>query len=106
MCRYDGIEFAPSSDFDTLPVDIVNVSFSDSLGKLWFGFNNGEVWAYDGNYFTPYIIEKDRSFSISGIHADVDRFLRSLLAACPLSFHRLSEAVAFAIHLRDVTVVC
>ena len=40
LCRYDGIEFTSGSVFDTLPVDVVNVSFADNLGKLWFGFND------------------------------------------------------------------
>ena len=67
LCRYDGFEFVSSNSFDTLPNDVVNVSYSDSLGKLWFGFNNGEVWSFDGNYFTPYSLVEDQSVSITGI---------------------------------------
>jgi ligand-binding sensor domain-containing protein/serine phosphatase RsbU (regulator of sigma subunit) len=67
LCRYDGIEFVSSGTFDTIPVDVVNVSYRDSLGKLWFGFNNGQVWSYDGNYFTAYTLVKDQNISITGI---------------------------------------
>ena len=67
LCRYDGIDFTSSGTFDTIPVDVVNVSYRDSLGKLWFGFNNGQVWSYDGNYFTPYSLLKDQNVSITGI---------------------------------------
>jgi ligand-binding sensor domain-containing protein/serine phosphatase RsbU (regulator of sigma subunit) len=67
LCRYDGMDFAASAEFDSLPVDIVNVSYADSLGKLWFGFNNGEVWSYDGNYFTPYLPGSEVAMSITGI---------------------------------------
>lgn len=67
LCRYDGIEFVPSTSFDTLPVDVVNVSYRDNLGKLWFGFNNGQLWSYDGNYFTAYPLRSNQNISITGI---------------------------------------
>jgi len=72
LCRYDGIEFLPSVEFDTLPVDIVSVSYSDSLGKLWFGFYNGEVWSYDGNYFTSHPFQQNVSTSITAISQSSD----------------------------------
>lgn len=66
LCRYDGIDFVSSTAFDTLPADVVNVSFTDNLGKLWFGFNNGEVWSYDGNYFLPHRLGDEIKTSITG----------------------------------------
>jgi ligand-binding sensor domain-containing protein/serine phosphatase RsbU (regulator of sigma subunit) len=66
LCRYDGLDFVPSSAFDSLPVDVVNVSFTDNLGILWFGFNNGEVWSYDGNYFLSHRLSDKISTSITG----------------------------------------
>lgn len=67
LCRYDGFEFVSSMEFDSLPVDVVSVSYSDSLGKLWFGFNNGQIWSYDGNYFTSHALPEDISTSITAI---------------------------------------
>jgi ligand-binding sensor domain-containing protein/serine phosphatase RsbU (regulator of sigma subunit) len=67
LCRFDGIDFTSSAAFDSLPVDVVNVSFSDNLGKLWFGFNNGELWSYDGNYFVPFHLSDNITTSITGI---------------------------------------
>lgn len=67
LCRFDGFEFISSNSFDTLPLDVVNVSFVDSLGKLWFGFNNGEVWSYDGNYFLSHNLPIEGNISITGI---------------------------------------
>ncbi len=67
LCRYDGFEFITSTSFDSLPVDVVNVNYSDSLGNLWFGFNNGEVWSYDGNYFTFHPLLSDQNNTITGI---------------------------------------
>ncbi len=67
LCRFDGVEFHPAADMDSLPVDVVNVCYTDKLGKLWFGFNNGQVWAYDGNYFVPYSFGTEINTSISGI---------------------------------------
>ncbi len=67
LCRYDGLEFESSTTFDSLPVDVVNVSYRDNLGKLWFGFNDGQVWSYDGNYFTPHILKEGISTSITAI---------------------------------------
>ncbi len=67
LCRFDGFEFISSNTFDTLPADVVNVSFRDNLGKLWFGFNNGQLWSYDGNYFTGFPLLSDQNVTITGI---------------------------------------
>ena len=67
LCRYDGLEFVSSRETDSLPADVVTVSFVDDLGKLWFGFNNGEVWSYDGNTFTPHSLGENINTSITGI---------------------------------------
>jgi ligand-binding sensor domain-containing protein/serine phosphatase RsbU (regulator of sigma subunit) len=72
LCRYDGIDFVTSSSFDSLPADVVNVSFSDNLGKLWFGYNNGEVWSYDGNYFESFKINDKLNISVTGFAQSED----------------------------------
>jgi ligand-binding sensor domain-containing protein/serine phosphatase RsbU (regulator of sigma subunit) len=72
LCRYDGLEFLSSSVFDSLPIDVVNVSYVNSLGILWFGFNNGDVWSYDGNHFTSYSIGNNISTAITGFTQSPD----------------------------------
>ncbi|MBN1597920.1 MAG: SpoIIE family protein phosphatase [Bacteroidales bacterium] len=71
LCRYDGIDFTPGSNLDSLPVDVVNVSYADSLDNLWFGFNNGMVCSYGGNYFIKHAFKKDISTSVTGIAQDI-----------------------------------
>jgi ligand-binding sensor domain-containing protein/serine phosphatase RsbU (regulator of sigma subunit) len=76
LCRYDGIEFLAYNQQDSLPSDVVNVSFRDNLGKLWFGFNNGQVWSYDGLTFTFHPFPEDVKTSIIGFtQSDYDGIL-------------------------------
>lgn len=67
LCRYDGLEFSSPRSADSLPVDVVNVSYTDNHGKIWFGFNNGEVWSYDGISFTQHLFAEDMNSSVTGI---------------------------------------
>jgi ligand-binding sensor domain-containing protein/serine phosphatase RsbU (regulator of sigma subunit) len=73
LCRYDGISFVSSQVFDSLPKDVVNVSFIDNFGKLWFGYNNGEVWSFDGNYFNSYTLGEDINTSITGFAQSIEK---------------------------------
>ncbi len=89
LCRYDGIDFVSSASFDSLPVDVVNISYADSLGKLWFGFNNGEIWSYDGNYFTPFLFDESMSLSITGITQSYEHGI--IIATQNKGLYRLNE---------------
>ncbi len=66
LCRFDGLEFTASAEFDSLPLDVVSAGFADSLGILWHGFNNGEVWSYDGNVFEQRILFDGETSAITG----------------------------------------
>lgn len=70
LCRYDGFSFISANTIDSLPVEVVNVTYCDSLGNLWIGFNNGEVWSYDGNYFKYHEICDGLVQSITAISQD------------------------------------
>jgi ligand-binding sensor domain-containing protein/serine phosphatase RsbU (regulator of sigma subunit) len=70
LCRYDGYSFISASSTDSLPVEVVNVTYSDKLGNIWVGFNNGELWSYDGNYFQQYMLNGKLSTSITAIAQD------------------------------------
>jgi ligand-binding sensor domain-containing protein/serine phosphatase RsbU (regulator of sigma subunit) len=70
LCRYDGFSFISASSIDSLPIEVVNVTYSDSLGNLWIGYNNGEVWSYDGNYFHYHEICEGLAQSITAISQD------------------------------------
>ncbi|MBN1951818.1 MAG: SpoIIE family protein phosphatase [Bacteroidales bacterium] len=66
LCRYDGHEFFTPT-LKALPEEEVYISFVDNLGKLWFGFSNGEVWSYDGNNYSSYVLDKEKNITIKGI---------------------------------------
>jgi ligand-binding sensor domain-containing protein/serine phosphatase RsbU (regulator of sigma subunit) len=72
LCRYDGYMFTKANAQDSLPIEVVNVTYCDSLGNLWIGYNNGSIWSYDGNYFTEHKLESDVSASITGITQNID----------------------------------
>ncbi|MGC9341427.1 MAG: two-component regulator propeller domain-containing protein, partial [Bacteroidales bacterium] len=43
ICRYDGISFQSDFKGDTLPKTPVKKSYRDSQGRIWFGYDNGQV---------------------------------------------------------------
>jgi ligand-binding sensor domain-containing protein/serine phosphatase RsbU (regulator of sigma subunit) len=48
LCRFDGFEFDKKDIEDALTRDVASISYKDSKGYLWFGFNNGNICRYDG----------------------------------------------------------
>ncbi len=67
LCKFDGFSFYDVSTTYGTPNTVANVSFKDSFEKLWFGFNNGEVWSYDGVEFKKHIVMPEKSVTITGI---------------------------------------
>ncbi len=51
LCRFDGFEFERKDINEQLTRDVAGVSYKDSKGNLWFGFNNGNICRYDGINF-------------------------------------------------------
>lgn len=51
LCRFDGLSFVTNPTRDSLPTDYVNVSFRDSEGNLWLGYNDGTLVHYNGRNF-------------------------------------------------------
>ena len=50
-CRFDGFEFDNKDLNDILTRDVASISYKDSKGHLWFGFNNGNICMFDGINF-------------------------------------------------------
>ncbi len=51
LCRFDGFNFENNFDTANLAKDVANISFKDSKGNLWFGFQNGTITFYNGKNF-------------------------------------------------------
>jgi ligand-binding sensor domain-containing protein/serine phosphatase RsbU (regulator of sigma subunit) len=67
LCRFDGFEFESFSSIDSLSNDVVNTSFVDTFGDLWFGFNSGLILRWDGTRATKYSLPVETSSAISSI---------------------------------------
>lgn len=67
LCRFDGFDFQSFSGVDSLSNDVVNVSFADSFGNLWFGFLNGLLLSWDGKNFTKYNLPVETPSAIKAI---------------------------------------
>ncbi|MBN2481272.1 MAG: SpoIIE family protein phosphatase [Bacteroidales bacterium] len=48
LCRFDGFEFATDIIQDSIAGAVVAISFKDSGGTLWFGYQSGDIISYDG----------------------------------------------------------
>lgn len=68
LCRFDGYNFESFSGVDSLSNDVVNTSFADAIGDLWFGFANGLVLSWDGNKFTKYLLPDENTSAIVSIN--------------------------------------
>lgn len=84
LCRFDGFEFESFSSLDSLSNDVVNTSFVDTFGDLWFGFNNGLVLRWDGNRATKYNLPVESSSAISAINQTLNGeiFISTLNKGC------------------------
>ena len=51
LCRFDGFEFSNEVISDLIAKDVANISYKDSKGDLWFGFNDGTICKYNGTTF-------------------------------------------------------
>jgi ligand-binding sensor domain-containing protein/serine phosphatase RsbU (regulator of sigma subunit) len=68
LCRFDGYDFQSFSNVDSLSNEVVNTSFVDAFGNLWFGFTNGLVLSWDGNKFTKYLLPDANTSAIVSIN--------------------------------------
>jgi ligand-binding sensor domain-containing protein/serine phosphatase RsbU (regulator of sigma subunit) len=67
LCRFNGFEFESFSNLDSLSNEVVNTSFVDTFGDVWFGFNNGLILRWDGNRAIRYTLPENIVTSISSI---------------------------------------
>ena len=69
LCIFDGYTFKKVDMADTVQTDIANVSFKDDLDNLWFGFNNGVVLKWNGQFLQNIDLQGKIEGAISGITA-------------------------------------
>ncbi|HYW95954.1 MAG TPA: two-component regulator propeller domain-containing protein, partial [Bacteroidales bacterium] len=67
ICRYDGFTFSQEFPGDTLPQTPVTQSFRDSRGRLWFGFDDGQLAVLKGISFHTVNIPVENMGRINGI---------------------------------------
>lgn len=67
LCRFDGKHFTSQFPGDTLPEAIVNASYRDGQGRLWFGYVDGQVAVFENNRLTLLSPREDNRSSIAGI---------------------------------------
>ncbi|MBN1118709.1 MAG: SpoIIE family protein phosphatase [Bacteroidales bacterium] len=67
LCRFNGFEFQSYANIDSLSNYVVNTSYIDSFGDLWFGFNNGLVLSWDGYEFKKYTLPTKNNSAITAI---------------------------------------
>ncbi len=70
LCRYDGFNFSSDNGIDVLEKDVVNISFKESKGNLWFGFQNGAICYYDGKAFALVDTQEPVKSTITGFSED------------------------------------
>ncbi len=51
LCSFDGFEFDRKVISQLMAKDVANISYKDSKGILWFGFNDGTISKYNGTDF-------------------------------------------------------
>lgn len=70
LCRFDGFNFNSGFEVENLDKDVANISFKDSEGNLWFGFQNGSIVFYNGKKFIPVKTTQPVRSTITGIIED------------------------------------
>ena len=70
LCRYDGFNFSSDNGIDVLEKDVVNISYKDRKGDLWFGFQNGAISFYDGKEFALVNTQEPVKSTITGFSED------------------------------------
>jgi ligand-binding sensor domain-containing protein/serine phosphatase RsbU (regulator of sigma subunit) len=66
LCRFDGFKFSTDMVPDTLAGQVVGISFKDSSGTLWFGYQSGQIARYDGGSFELVSAGVEINSSITG----------------------------------------
>lgn len=66
ICRFDGIDFVSDFPGDSLPSVPVRAAFKDSQQRLWFGFDNGDIFYQENGRFTAIPQGENRVNVITG----------------------------------------
>ncbi|HJX70306.1 MAG TPA: two-component regulator propeller domain-containing protein, partial [Bacteroidales bacterium] len=70
LCKYDGFNFNNDNGIDILEKDVVNISYKENDGDLWFGFQNGAICYYDGKKFGLVNTQEPVKSTITGFSED------------------------------------
>ena len=70
LCKYDGFNFNNDNSIDILEKDVVNISYRENDGDLWFGFQNGAICYYDGKKFSLVNTQEPVKSTITGFSED------------------------------------
>ncbi len=92
LCRFDGFNFSSDNGIDILEKDVVNISYKDRDGNIWFGFQNGSICRYDGKKFALAEALEPLKSTITGFAEDAKgRMLVSTLNNGILVIENLAE---------------
>ncbi|MFO7658088.1 MAG: two-component regulator propeller domain-containing protein [Bacteroidales bacterium] len=72
LCRFDGFDFSSDAVPENVDRDVANISFKDSKGNLWFGFQNGAIVSYNGKKFSPVKTIEPVKGTITGFAEDAE----------------------------------
>ncbi len=67
LCRFDGFNFSVTFPGDSLSNGIVDKSYKDTRGRLWFGFRDGSIAVYQNSSFKVIHPNSDFLGIIAGI---------------------------------------
>ncbi|MBN2214462.1 MAG: SpoIIE family protein phosphatase [Bacteroidales bacterium] len=70
LCKFDGFNFYSDNGIDILKKDVVNISYKEEDGDLWFGFQNGAICYYDGKKFALVETLESVKSTITGFSED------------------------------------
>jgi ligand-binding sensor domain-containing protein/serine phosphatase RsbU (regulator of sigma subunit) len=70
LCRFDGFNFTHEFLGDSIPKSPVKKSFKDSRGRLWFGFDNGDIALLENLHFRLFSPDEQNRSTINGFTED------------------------------------
>ena len=88
LCRFNGMEFNTDLIQDSLASEVAAISFKDSKGTLWFGYQSGDLARYNGLSFERIKSGMKVNSAITGFaELDKDNLLIGTLNNGVYAFH-------------------
>jgi ligand-binding sensor domain-containing protein/serine phosphatase RsbU (regulator of sigma subunit) len=73
LCRFNGFEFNTGIVQDSLATEVAAVSYRDSGGNLWFGYQSGDIACYDGQALKTLRPGADINSAVTGFAGLTDK---------------------------------